>query len=112
MFLAAKGVARFTFAELCAQPLGAADYLALATHFHTLIVAGIPRLDRDRHNEAVRFMILIDALYEHKVNLICSAAVPPAALYTEGDFAFEFQRTVSRLLEMQSDAYLTAPHLT
>lgn len=110
--LAAKGVARFTFAELCAQPLGAADYLALATHFHTLIVAGIPRLDRDRHNEAVRFMILIDALYEHKVNLICSAAVPPAGLYTEGDFAFEFQRTVSRLLEMQSDGYLTAPHLT
>ena len=112
MFLAAKGVARFTFAELCAQPLGAADYLALATHFHTLIISGIPRLDRDRHNEAVRFMILIDALYEHKVNLICSAAVPPAALYTEGDFAFEFQRTVSRLLEMQSDGYLTAPHLT
>ena len=110
--LAAKGVARFTFVELCARPLGAADYLALATHFHTLIVAGIPRLNRDRHNEAVRFMTLIDALYEHKVNLICSAEVPPEALYNEGDFAFEFLRTVSRLVEMRSDAYLTAPHLT
>lgn len=110
--LAAKGVARFTFAELCARPLGAADYLALATHFHTLIVSGIPKLGRERHNEAVRFMTLIDELYEHKVNLICSAAVPPMELYTEGDFSFEFQRTVSRLLEMQSDDYLTAPHLT
>lgn len=110
--LAAKGVARFTFSELCARPLGAADYLALATHFHTLIISGIPKLGRDRHNEAVRFMTLIDELYEHKVNLICSAAVPPTELYTEGDFSFEFQRTVSRLLEMQSDDYLTAPHLT
>lgn len=110
--LAAKGVARFAFSDLCAQPLGAADYLALATHFHTLLVSGIPRLNRERHNEAVRFMTLIDALYEHKVNLICSAEVPPGELYTEGDFAFEFQRTVSRLLEMQSDGYLTAPHLT
>lgn len=110
--LAAKGVARFTFGELCARPLGAADYLTLATHFHTVVLAGIPKLDRDRHNEAVRFTTLIDALYEHKVNLVCSAEVPPAELYTEGDFAFEFQRTVSRLLEMQSDAYLTAPHLT
>jgi cell division protein ZapE len=110
--LAAKGVARFTFAELCARPLGAADYIALATHFHTLVIEGIPRLDRDRHNEAVRFTILVDALYEHKCNLICSAAVAPEALYPEGDFSFEFHRTVSRLLEMQSDAYLTAPHLT
>lgn len=110
--LAAKGVARFTFAELCARPLGPADYLALATHFHTLIVAGIPRLGPERRNEAIRFMTLIDALYEHKANLICSAEVPPAALYIEGDFAFEFQRTVSRLQEMQSEAYLTAPHLT
>ena len=110
--LSAKGVARFSFADLCARPLGAADYLALATHFHTLIVAGIPQLNRDRHNEAVRFMTLIDALYEHKVNLICSAEVPPEALYNEGDFAFEFLRTVSRLVEMRSDAYLTAPHLT
>ena len=109
---AAKGVARFAFADLCAKPLGAADYLALATHFHTLIVSGIPRLNRDRHNEALRFMTLIDELYEHKVNLICSAEVAPGELYTEGDFAFEFQRTVSRLLEMQSDDYLTAPHLT
>jgi cell division protein ZapE len=110
--LAAKGVARFTFPELCARPLGAADYLALATHFHTLVVSGIPKLGPDRHNEAIRFTTLIDELYEHKVNLICSAEVPPNALYTEGDFSFEFQRTVSRLLEMQSDAYLTAPHLT
>jgi len=109
---AARGVARFSFAELCARALGAADYIALATHFHTLILADVPQLGSERRNEAFRFTTLVDALYEHKVNLICSAEVGPRELYPEGDFAFEFERTVSRLLEMQTDAYRQAPHLT
>jgi cell division protein ZapE len=110
--LAARGVARFTFADLCARPLGTADYFALATHFHTLIVAGIPRMSADNRNEAIRFTTLIDALYEHRVNFVCSAAAPPDELYTEGEGAFEFRRTASRLIEMQSEAYQTAGHLT
>jgi cell division protein ZapE len=110
--LAARGVARFTFVDLCARPLGAADYFALATHFHTLIVSGIPRMNADRRNEAIRFTTLIDALYEHRVNLICSAESLPDDLYTEGEGAFEFRRTASRLIEMQSEAYQTAGHLT
>ncbi|MEM9123023.1 MAG: cell division protein ZapE [Pseudomonadota bacterium] len=104
---AAKGVARFAFADLCEKPLGAADYLALAEAFHTLILAGIPQMDRHRRNEAKRFVTLIDALYEGHVRLVASAAAPPEALYEAGDGAFEFQRTVSRLMEMQSETYLT-----
>jgi len=110
--LAAKGVARFSFPELCARALGAADYIAVATHFHTLILSDIPALGPEKRNEAFRFTTLIDALYEHKVNLIASAAVDPRALYPDGEFAFEFERTVSRLLEMQTDGYRQAPHLT
>jgi cell division protein ZapE len=110
--LAARGVARFAFADLCGRPLGAADYFALATHFHTLILAGIPRMDADNRNEAIRFTTLIDALYEHRVNLVCSAAARPDDLYTEGEGSFEFRRTASRLIEMQSEAYQTAGHLT
>ena len=110
--LAARGVARFAFADLCARPLGAADYFALATHFHTLILAGIPRMNADRRNEAIRFTTLIDALYEHRVNLVCSAEAQPDDLYTEGEGSFEFHRTASRLIEMQSEAYQTAGHLT
>jgi cell division protein ZapE len=94
-----------TFAELCEQPLGPAEYLALAQTFQTLIITDIPKLNREKRNEAKRFVILIDALYEHKVSLICSAEVSPGELYTEGDGFFEFGRTVSRLMEMQSDAY-------
>ncbi|HTI85380.1 MAG TPA: cell division protein ZapE [Alphaproteobacteria bacterium] len=109
--LAARGVARFTFEALCAQALGAADYFALATHYHTLIVAGIPRLNAERRNEAIRFTTLIDALYEHRVNLICSAEAPPDELYTDGEGSFEFRRTASRLIEMQSEAYQTSGHL-
>ena len=75
------------------------------------MLAGIPRLGPVRHNEAKRFVVLIDALYEHKVNLICSADTSPQNLYTEGEGAFEFQRTASRLIEMQSRDYMAAPHV-
>jgi cell division protein ZapE len=109
--LAAKGVARASFAELCAQPLGAADFLALARGFHTLVLDGVPLLSAERRNEARRFVTLIDALYEHRTKLVCSAAAAPDALHQAGDHAAEFRRTASRLHEMQSAAYLAAPHL-
>lgn len=109
---AAKGIARFGFNTLCGRPLGAADYLAIATHFHTVIIDGIPRLSPDQRNEAKRFMTLIDALYEHKTKLICSAADVPDRLYATGDGAAEFRRTASRLAEMQSADYLGRAHLT
>jgi cell division protein ZapE len=109
---AAKGVARFGFAELCERALGAADYIAIATHFHTVIIADIPAMAPEQRNEARRFMTLIDALYEHKTNLICAAADAPDRLYAAGDGAQDFKRTASRLVEMQSAAYLARPHLT
>ncbi|MCA8930178.1 MAG: AFG1 family ATPase [Alphaproteobacteria bacterium] len=104
----AKGVARFTFEDLCARPLGAADYLAIAARFHTVILDGIPVLPPEKRNEAKRFVTLIDALYEAKTNLICSAAALPQALNPEGETSFAFQRTVSRLMEMQADDYIAA----
>jgi cell division protein ZapE len=103
---AAKNVAWFTFDELCARPLGAADYIAIAERFHTVILAGIPALGPERYNEAKRFNTLIDALYEARVNLVASAEVPPDQLYPAGEGGFEFQRTVSRLMEMQSAEYI------
>lgn len=109
--LCALGVARFSFAELCEMALGAADYLAIAKRFHTVILDSIPSLPPARRNEATRFLTLIDALYEHNVNLVCSADVEPDAIYPEGDGAAAFQRAVSRLLEMQGDDYLSLPHL-
>ena len=102
----AGGVAWLTFAELCARPLGAADYLALTEHFHSLILSGVPGLSPGRRNEARRFMTLVDALYERHTMLFLSAEASPEALYPEGDGAFEFRRTVSRLTEMQSLPYL------
>ncbi len=105
-----KGVAVFSFARLCRQPLGAADYLAIARHYHTLIIVGIPRLNPENRNEAIRFIHLIDALYEQKVKLIASAEANPADLYPAGDSSFEFERTVSRLMEMQSADYLALGH--
>jgi cell division protein ZapE len=107
----AKGVARFAFHDLCERPLGAADYLAIAGHYHTVILSGVPVLGPENRNEAKRFVTLIDALYEHRVNLVCSAASPPETLYPTGDGAFEFQRTVSRLMEMQSADYIELAHL-
>ncbi|MCX7098678.1 MAG: cell division protein ZapE [Methylococcales bacterium] len=103
-------IAASSFDELCGQALGAADYLEIAREFGTVILAGIPKLSPDKRNEAKRFMTLIDALYEHKVKLVCSAEVPAALLYTEGDGSFEFKRTASRLIEMQSEGYLQSKH--
>lgn len=104
-------VAWCSFDELCGRPLGAADYLAIAQEYHTLLLEAIPQLSREKRNEAKRFCTLIDVLYEHKVKLICTAAVPPQQLYPEGDGSFEFRRTVSRLMEMQSERYLGAMHV-
>ncbi|MGR9087388.1 MAG: cell division protein ZapE [Gammaproteobacteria bacterium] len=103
-------VALSSFEQLCVQPMGAADYLAIADEFGTLILSGIPKLTPHKRNEARRFVILVDTLYEHKVKLICTAEVDVDQLYTEGDGAFEFRRTVSRLIEMQSEKYLSAEH--
>ncbi len=103
-------IALTSFDELCVQPLGSADYIEIAREFSTLIMAEIPKLTAEKRNEAKRFMTLIDALYEHKVKLICTAEVPAQELYTEGDGAFEFRRTVSRLIEMQSEGYLQSKH--
>jgi len=105
-----KGVAVFSFKKLCGEARGAADYLAVARRYHTVILVGIPRLGPENRNEAARFVALIDALYEHKVKLLAAADAEPDALYPEGDGRFEFQRTVSRLEEMRSEAYLAQGH--
>ncbi len=100
-----NGAARVPFFDLCGKPLGAADYLALARTVRVLVLEDIPRLSRSNFNEAKRFVTLIDALYEAKVQLICSAAAAPEMLYLEGEGTFEFERTASRLREMQSDGW-------
>lgn len=105
-----KGVAVFSFRKLCGGPRGAADYLTVARRYHTIILVGIPTLGPENRNEAARFVTLIDALYEYKVKLLAAADAEPPGLYPEGDGAFEFERTVSRLMEMQSDAYLALGH--
>ena len=107
---ALKGVGVFSFKRLCGGPRGAADYLAVARHFHTVFIVGIPVMGPENRNEAARFKTLIDALYEHKVKLIASADADAAHLYPAGDGAFEFERTVSRLMEMQSADYLALGH--
>ena len=105
----AAGVARFAFEDLCARPLGARDYFRIADAFHTVMIDHIPKLGPDRRNEAARLRTLVDALYEIRTKLVASADGEPDELYTEGDFAFEFQRTASRLMEMRSHDYLAAP---
>jgi cell division protein ZapE len=103
---AAMGVARFAFAELCEIPLGPLDYLAIAHTYHTLLIEDIPLLTPARRNEARRFITLIDTLYDSGICLIASAAAEPDRIYPEGDEAFFFERTASRLIEMRSEAYL------
>ncbi|HYD31026.1 MAG TPA: cell division protein ZapE, partial [Azospirillaceae bacterium] len=109
---AAHGVAWVDFWELCGKPFGSADYIALATHFHTVVLDGVPKMKAEQRNEAKRLMNLIDALYEHKVKVVVAADAPPTRIYAEGTHAFEFERTVSRLMEMQAEDYLKLPHLT
>ncbi|GAA4755068.1 cell division protein ZapE [Sphingomonas daechungensis] len=107
-----KGVAVFSFKRLVGEARGAADYLAIAQRFHTVIIVGIPVMTREMRNEAARFVTLIDALYEHRVKLLAAADADPAGLYPDGDGSFEFQRTVSRLEEMRSAEYLAEGHGT
>jgi cell division protein ZapE len=102
----ARSVAWFGFDDLCSKPLAAADYLAIAEHFAAVIVEAIPRLAPQQRDEARRFNILIDTLYEARTLLIASAEVPPDEIYRAGDGTFEFLRTVSRLVEMQSEDYI------
>lgn len=110
-----KGVAVFSFKRLCGEARGASDYLAVARTYHTVIVVGIPQLGADLRNETARFVTLVDALYENKVKLIAAAATAPESLYASdgagnADGRFEFDRTVSRLMEMQSEDYLALGH--
>jgi cell division protein ZapE len=105
-----KGVAVFSFKRLCGEARGASDYLAIARRYHSVFVVGIPKLGPENRNEAARFVTLIDALYEHKVKLIATADAEPSDLYESGDGKFEFERTVSRLMEMQSQSYLAEGH--
>ena len=110
--IAAEGVARFDFDALCATALGPGDYLALATHFHTLILDAIPKLSPANYDVARRFITLIDTLYDHRVKLVASAAAMPDQLYQQGENARMFERTASRLDEMQSEDWQALPHLT
>jgi cell division protein ZapE len=106
------GVTRFSFHDLCEQPLAAADYLRIAREFHTIILDHVPAMTYDNRDAAKRFIILIDTLYDMNVKLIASAAGPPETLYRadEGFEAQEFKRTASRLIEMRSQPYLARPH--
>ena len=105
----AGGVVWFEFRTLCGGPRSQNDYLEIASQFHTVIVSGVPRMGAAMASEARRFVWLVDVLYDRRVNLILSAECPPEELYTEGAMAGEFHRTVSRIVEMQSHAYLEAP---
>jgi cell division protein ZapE len=109
---AAMGVARFSFHDLCEQPLAASDYLRVAHEFHSIVLDRIPVMDFSKRNEAKRFIILIDTLYDHAVKLVASASADPDRLYLaeEGYEAQEFKRTASRLIEMRSESYLALPH--
>ncbi|MEM8937641.1 MAG: cell division protein ZapE, partial [Pseudomonadota bacterium] len=105
---AARGAARFHFDDLCATPLGASDYLAIVRHFGSIFIDNIPIMTPEKRNEAKRFVTLIDAIYDTRTKLICSADGEPDSLYPSGDGAFEFERTASRLNEMRTADYLAA----
>jgi cell division protein ZapE len=108
----AGGVVWFDFRTLCGGPRSQNDYLEIATQFHTVLLSDVPRMSVRNASEARRFTWLVDVLYDRRVKLILSAAVPPEALYTEGPLAHEFPRTVSRLAEMQSAEFLALEHRT
>ncbi|MBV9813587.1 MAG: AFG1 family ATPase [Acetobacteraceae bacterium] len=110
--LAAAGVARFDFDALCRAALGPGDYLAIATHYHALVLDAVPWLSPENYDAARRFIILIDALYDHRVKLVASAEAEPDALYVAGEGSKAFGRTASRLIEMRTAEYLALPHLT
>jgi cell division protein ZapE len=109
---AGNGAARFDFTDLCHQPLGAADFVQLAHNFHTVVIEDIPVMSPEQRNEAKRFILLIDALYDNSVKLVASAAVERDEIYQGSGTveAAEFKRTISRLIEMGSTGYLALPH--
>lgn len=107
----AKGIAWFDFADLCDGPRSQNDYIEIARWYPTVIVSGVPMLDRTREDQARRFIALVDEFYDRRVKLIVSAAAEPARLYSGSKLGFEYERTISRLIEMQSTDYLAAPHL-
>ena len=104
------GVGFFTFKSLCDANLGSEDYIEIARQFTTIIISGIPKMKKEDYNLAIRFTKLIDELYEHKCKLVCTAEAAPDGLYTDGEQSFEFARTASRLVEMQSNEYLELEH--
>lgn len=106
-----KGIAWFDFEAVCGGPRSQSDYIELARWYPTIIVSRVPRFDATRENEARRFIALVDEFYDRRVKLILSAAAEPDALYTGDRLAFEFERTRSRLMEMQTSEYLSRPHL-
>ena len=109
---AAAGVARFGFAELCRAPLGPGDHLAIATHYQAVLLEDVPCLGPEDRDAARRFVVLVDALYDHRVKLVASAEAEPDALYRSGDGADAFRRTASRLEEMRGAEWWKLPHLT
>jgi cell division protein ZapE len=106
----ADGVVWFDFGALCEGPRSVADYIEIARDFHTVLLSGVPQLDALRENAARRFVNLVDEFYDRNVNLIIAAAAPITALYTGERLRAEFERTESRLIEMQSEAYLARAH--
>ncbi|MBP6115105.1 MAG: AFG1 family ATPase [Neisseriaceae bacterium] len=107
-----EGAIWFDFKELCFGPRSQADYLYLAQHYHTVFVSDILKLEADRRSEARRLTWMVDVFYDYRVKMIATSAAAPEAIYTEGDFAAEFERTASRLIDMQTEQYLSLPHLT